>query len=379
MNSAVRGGLRLAIGLVLGACTAAVELAFVLLSGLALLPVQAWPRGRRAVLRPVGAAGRWLAERERARLGAFLGIRCSPVYMDGQALRYLAARWPLGLLGAVVLLCALIGAGYGSAIIFGWVISDVRHPSDLVLTSFAGLLLLFMAAQGAAGVGTLERRVARRFLDPSEQEELRRRIEQLFTSRAGVVEVVHDERRRIERDLHDGVQQRLVALGMLLGRALRSQDPDRTDQLLRQAHQESRHALTDLREVAWRVYPTALDEAGLKTALDTVAERSAVPVLLDYRVPDEPRGAVAAVAYFVVSEAVTNTVKHAEATRIEVVIEETGGTLRVRIEDDGRGGADRGGGGLIGLARRTAALDGTFDVVSPLGGPTVITAELPCA
>ncbi|MFJ6566531.1 sensor histidine kinase [Streptomyces sp. NPDC091292] len=379
MDTAVRSGLRLAIGLVLGACTAVVELAFVLLSGLALLPVQAWPRGRKAVLRPVGAAGRWLAERERARLAAFLGIRCSPVYLDGQALRYLAARWPLGLLGAVVLLCAVIGFGYGSGIVFGWVIQDVQHPMDLVLTSFAGFLLLFMGAQGAVGVGTLERKVARRFLDPSEQEELRRRIEQLFTSRAGVVEVVHDERRRIERDLHDGVQQRLVALGILLGRALRSQDPDHTDQLLRQAHQESRHALTDLREVAWRVYPTALDEAGLKTALDTVVERSAVPVLLDYKIPYEPRGAVAAVAYFVVSEAVTNTIKHAEATTIGVVIEEMGDTLRVRIEDDGRGGADRGGGGLIGLARRTAALDGTFDVVSPLGGPTVITAELPCA
>lgn len=367
------------MGIVLGAWLALVELAFALLSGLALLLVQAWPRGRRAVQRPVGAVGRWLAERERARLAVWLRIRCSPTYTDERALLYLALRWPLGLLGCGVLVCTLIGAGYAGLIVCAWVITDVHHPLDVVWTSAAGSLLLFMAVQGAVGVGKLERKLARRFLGPSEQEELRRRIDELYASRAGVVEAVNEERRRIERDLHDGVQQRLVALGMLLGRALRSQDRTRMDALLGQAHLESRQALTDLREVAWRVYPAALDKDGLKTAVEMVAERSAVPVSLEYRVSQDPHGIVATVAYFVVSEAVTNTVKHAEATRIGVVIEERDGTLRLRIEDNGSGGADPCGSGLLGLARRAAALDGTFKVLSPVGGPTVVTAELPCA
>ncbi|GHH84349.1 ATPase [Streptomyces sulfonofaciens] len=379
MDAEERNGFRLAIGIVLGAVTAVVEFAFTLLSGLVLLLVQAWPLGRQAVLRSVGSAGRWLAERERARLSAWLRIKCSSAYTDERALTYLAWRWPLGLLGAVVLLCALIGGGYSLSFIIGWLVTDVRHPLDLVVASAAGLLLLFMAMQGAIGVGTLERRLARRFLGPSQQDELRRRIEQLFTSRAGIVEAVHEERRRIERDLHDGVQQRLVALGMLLGRALRSQDRKHMDELLGQAHQQSRQALTELREVAWRVYPTALDEAGLRAAVETVAERSAVRVDLDFKVREEPRGPVAAVAYFVVSEAVTNTVKHAQATRIRVMIEgQKDGSLLVCVEDDGSGGADPRGSGLIGLARRVAALDGHFDVSSPGGGPTVIRAELPC-
>ncbi|GHJ37917.1 sensor histidine kinase [Streptomyces sp. TS71-3] len=379
MKTAARRGLRLAIGIALGAITGVVEMAFTLLTGVVLLPVQAWPRGFRAVLRPVGSAGRWLAERERHRLSACLRITCSPAYTDERALTYIAVRWPLGLLGGLVLLCALIGAAYVLFLLVGSMVADVHHPADVVMAGSAGLLLLFLSVQGAVGVRALEGRVARRFLGPSQQEQLRRRIDQLFSSRAGIVEAVHDERRRIERDLHDGVQQRLVALGMLLGRALRSQDRHHIDELLSQAHRESQQALTDLREVAWRVYPTALDQGGLKAAVETVAERSAVPVSLEFGIAEEPRGPIAAVAYFVVSEAITNTVKHTQATRIRVMIEDKeDGSLRVSVEDDGAGGADPGGSGLIGLARRVAALDGRLEVHSPAGGPTVITAELPC-
>jgi signal transduction histidine kinase len=195
-----------------------------------------------------------------------------------------------------------------------------------------------------------------------------------------MMDAVDGERRRIERDLHDGVQQRLVALGMLIGRARRSHHPDRADQLLLQAHEESRRALTELREVAWRVYPTVLDEAGLHAALETVAERTTLPVHLTYDVeaPPAPRQ-VETVAYFVVSEAVTNVVKHSGATRIKVALHRDGPTLAVRVEDDGTGGADPAGGGLNGLASRVAALDGRFRVDSPAGGPTTVIAELPCA
>ncbi|MEU8783979.1 histidine kinase [Streptomyces sp. NPDC048637] len=374
-----RRGLRLATGLVLGAVIAAAELPFVVLSGLSLLCVVAWPRGRRGVLKPVAAAARALTETHRRRLRIYVAVDTSDAYADRRALQYLSLRWGLGLLGVLVLGAALIGAAYGISWIFILLLTDVSNPAALAFSSIGGLFLLFLSLQGTFGVAGLETRLARYYLGPSHHEELERRIEQLAASRAGVVAAVNDERRRIERDLHDGVQQRLVALGMLLGRALRSQDERRAEQLLRQAHEESRQALTELREVAWRVYPTVLDEAGLRAALETVAERSAIPVCLDYELVTEPDTAVATVAYFVVSEAVTNAVKHSGAGRITVRVAPGEDAVLVHIEDDGPGGADSSGSGLFGLARRVAALDGRFRVDSPAGGPTTITAELPCA
>ncbi|SDL26352.1 sensor histidine kinase [Streptomyces indicus] len=379
MKSVARRGLRLATGLALGACSAVAELLFVLLSGLSLLLVQAWPRARREVLRPVHGIARSLVEWERRRLAFYLHAESSSSYTSERALRYLASRWPLGLVGVICFFCVLVGAAYGALLFIGWFVWDVNSRSTVLVSGFGGLFLLFLSWQGMLAVAQTERRLARHFLGPSEQEELQRRIEQLAVSRAGVVEAVHDERRRIERDLHDGVQQRLVALGMLLGRAVRGQDPQRRDELLRQAHEASRLALDDLREVAWRVYPIALDEAGLAAALETVVERTAIPVTLDYEIPDEPSRPVATVAYFVVSEAVTNAVKHSKATGIRVGLREETGMLVVSIEDNGIGGADPAGGGLVGLKRRAAALDGTLEVDSPPGGPTLITAELPCA
>lgn len=366
-------------GLVVGAVIAAAELPFVVLSGLSLLCVVAWPRGRRAVLKPVVATARALTETHRRRLRSYVAADTSDAYADHRALQYLSLRWGLGLLGALVLGAALIGTAYGISWIFILPLTDVRYPGTVVLSSVGGLFLLFLSLQGTFGVAGLEIRLARYYLGPSHQEALERRIEQLAASRAGVIAAVSDERRRIERDLHDGVQQRLVALGMLLGRALRSQDVQRAEQLLRQAHEESGRALTELREVAWRVYPTVLDEAGLRAALETVAERSAIPVRLDYDLAAEPDTALATVAYFVVSEAVTNAVKHSGAGRISVRVAPGEDAVLVRIEDDGPGGADSTGSGLFGLARRVAALDGRFRVDSPAGGPTIITAELPCA
>ena len=361
-----------------GATAAAVELLFTALSGLALLPVLAWPRGRRAVLRPVFAGARRLAEFERRRLGTWLSVSVSPAYEDARALRYIACRWTLGVLGGVVMLSVGIGLAYATYWMYGWMFSDIEHPGAVALVAPGGLFLLFLAVQGIFGVAELERQLARHFLGPSHQEELERRIVELAASRAAVVHAVDDERRRIERYLHDGVQQRLVALGMLLGRALRSQDAERAERLLRQAHDETGQALAELREVAWRIYPTTLDEAGLRAALETVAERSSVPVRVEYELDVEPGKAAATVAYFVVCEAVTNAVKHAGARWIVVHLWASGHELCVRIEDDGSGGANAMGSGLFGLARRVDALDGRFSVLSPVGGPTVISAELPC-
>ncbi|WKX08723.1 histidine kinase [Streptomyces sp. NL15-2K] len=380
MRDMVRRGTRCAVGLIAGAATAAVELPFTVLAGLALAPVAAWPSGRRAVLPLFLAGARRLAELERARLRIWLGVHVTPPYRDVQALRYVACRWALGLLGAVVMLSVAVGVAYGTLWTYAWLLpGDVRYPWAITLTNLGGLFLLFLAVQGIYAVAELEGRLARRLLGPRHQEELERRIEELSASRAAVVDAVHDERRRIERDLHDGVQQRLVALGMLIGRARRSQDPDRLDRLLRQAHEESGRALDELREVAWRIYPTTLDEAGLRAALETVAERTSVPVRVEYDITTEPERAVATVAYFVVCEAVTNAVKHAAPNRITVAVGAEDGFVYVCVEDDGHGGANAGGSGLFGLARRVAALDGRLDVISPPGGPTVVTAELPCA
>ncbi|MCS7476057.1 sensor histidine kinase [Umezawaea endophytica] len=351
--------LRVVVGLMLGFFGAVVELP--------LLAV-AWSSDR-VVAR--------LADLERRRLLVFLGID-SAEPLDRQARRFVAVRAPVGLLGGFVLVWLFYGLYF--AVVIGWrVATGVLGPSTFVevgWTALVGVVLLFVEAQGILGVVALERGVAHRFLGPGERELLRRRIDQLALSRAGIVEAVDAERRRIERDLHDGVQQRLVTLGMLLGRARRN--PAKAEDLLRQAHEESSRVLEDLREVAWRVYPTALDSLGLREALAAVADRSAIPVRIDVELAGDVAAPVETAAYFVVCEAVTNAAKHSGAGVITVEVGRDEEVVRVRVEDDGRGGADPDGGGLAGLARRVSALDGRFAVTSPVGGPTEITAELPC-
>ncbi|MGW4199621.1 sensor histidine kinase [Streptomyces sp. NPDC004726] len=378
-KAAVVRGARYTAGLAAGSVTALVELLLALPAALALLSVLAWPRGRRALLRPLGALAVTITDIERRRLGRFLGTPTPATVEAAGAARYTAARIPLGLLGGLILSCLLIGLSWTLFALFGWIFVPIDYPAAVTATGLLGIFIVVLCAQGVYGTVLLEGRLARHFLGPSHHEALERRIAQLATSRSEVMDAVDGERRRIERDLHDGVQQRLVALGMLLGRARRSRDPERADQLILQAHEESRLALAELREAAWRVYPTVLDEAGLHAALETVAERTHLPVRLEYAVEPPPARQVETVAYFVVSEAVTNVVKHSGATRITVTLRRDGGTLRLSVEDDGSGGADPAGSGLTGLASRVAALDGHFAVHSPSGGPTTITAELPCA
>jgi signal transduction histidine kinase len=347
------------VGLSLGFCGAVVELPLLLFG---------WWSGRLVA---------WFAALERRRLAVFLGVD-SAEPLERQALWFVLVRALVGLLGGVVL--AWLCYGLYWAVVISWQLAGgefgLSDVGELGWSALAGVVLLFVEVQGILGVVALERRVARRFLGPGERELLRRRVTQLAVSRAGIVDAVDAERRRIERDLHDGVQQRLVALGMLLGRARRN--PGKSDELVRQAHEESVKVLDDLREVAWRVYPTALDSLGLGEALAAVAERSAVPVRIDVRLGGEVAAPVETAAYFVVCEAVTNAAKHSGAAGISVGVRRDGEVLRVSVEDDGCGGADPGGGGLAGLARRVSALDGRFSVSSPVGGPTVVDAELPC-
>ncbi|MFI2210698.1 sensor histidine kinase [Streptomyces sp. NPDC020141] len=377
-------GARYLAGLTAGAATAVLELILALFAVMILLPALAWPRGRRAAARPLAALATTVAGIELRRMARFYGDRLPrpPLTSPSEAARaarHAAARIPLGLLGGLIVGSALTGLSWVLFALLGWFVTDIDYPLEVVGAGFLGLFIVILCAQGVHGTVLLEVRLARRLLGPSRQDRLELRIAQLAVSRAEVMDAVNDERRRIERDLHDGVQQRLVVLGMLLGRARRSRDPEHADRLLLQAHEESRRALAELREVAWRVYPTVLDEAGLRAALETVAERTPLPVRVEYDIARPAARQVETVAYFVVSEAVTNVVKHSGATRIGVSLRRDREILRLSVEDDGSGGADPAGGGLTGLASRVAALDGRFAVHSPPGGPTTITAELPCA
>ncbi|MFG2076854.1 sensor histidine kinase [Nonomuraea maritima] len=358
---AAADGLRLLGAVALGALTAVLELAFLLLS----LPFLGNPN--------VAAAARRLARAETRRLRLE-----PPAGGANRVAAYLAARVPVGVLGGLVVLALVYGIATVAELVAAWSRGepfDGMLPSGPLVTYFVvgGTVALFLVLSGVAGVHALERRLARRLLAPDPTEALERRIAELAESRAGIVAAVDSERRRIERDLHDGLQQRLVALSMLLGRARRGRA-----ELLEQAHLEAQQALAELREVAWRVYPSGLDALGLGEALAGVAERSGVPVTLECRLQRRPPTSVETAAYFVVCEAVTNAAKHAAATHIAVQVREQDGALLVGVRDDGHGGADPAGGGLSGLARRVAALDGDFAVSSPAGGPTQVTAVLPC-
>jgi signal transduction histidine kinase len=384
-----RRGLRTVTGLTFGAVTAGVEVAFLIVAGLVLAGTVTAPvrsTARRAAARRVLAGAFRLAQVERRRLARFHASENAEVFTPRRALEYLAVRWLVGVLGGLVLMLLAFGLAVALSMLTAWLlggnwafVEDGGRVSTVTLVAIAlpGAVLLYLNVMGIIGVEDLDRRTARHFLGPSPRELLEQRVTELATSRADVVRAVNDERRRIERDLHDGVQQRLVALGMLLSRARRTEDAERGRELLRQAHEEAQQALHDLREVAWRVYPTVLDQLGLADVLSDLADRSAVPVHLDYRLTGRPPAAVETVAYFVVSEAVTNAVKHAAADRIDIVVEGNE-EIVVRVSDDGKGGADPAGRGLVGLAGRVAAMDGRFQVSSPVGGPTTITAELPC-
>jgi signal transduction histidine kinase len=207
------------------------------------------------------------------------------------------------------------------------------------------------------------------------------RIERLEASRAGAVDVQESELRRIERDLHDGAQARLVALGMSLGRAEQAleTDPEAVRALLVEARHGAGEALEELRDLARGIRPPILTDRGLEPAISALTARTPLPVTLSVAVPRRPPPAVETAAYFTVAEALANVIKHARAEHVAVRIESRNGVLVAEVVDDGTGGADPSGRGLTGLRQRAEALDGTLQVTSPGGGPTTVRAELPCA
>jgi signal transduction histidine kinase len=210
--------------------------------------------------------------------------------------------------------------------------------------------------------------------------EMEERIETLETTRAGAVDAQETELRRIERDLHDGAQARLVALGMSLGMAEQklSDDPQRAGELLAEARRGAEHALRELRDLARGIHPPVLADRGLEAALASLASSTPLPVKLSVDVTPRPAPAVESAAYFVAAEALANAAKHARAHHVDIEIVRLGDIIELEVRDDGSGGANPEGSGLRGLRRRVQALDGTLSVSSPRGGPTTIRAELPC-
>ena len=247
------------------------------------------------------------------------------------------------------------------------------------LTGVLGLVLV--APWCTVAMAAIEGAVGRWMLSRDTRAEFEARVSELETSRTAAVDSAEGERRRIERDLHDGAQQRLVALAMDLGvaRQRMEHDPEEGKALVAAAHEEVKAAIKELRDLVRGIHPVILEDRGLDAALSAVVARAPIPVALRVDVAPRPPAAVESTAYFVVAEALTNVARHAGATRASVEIARRGDRLVVEVSDDGVGGADMAKGtGLAGLADRASSHGGWMQLISPPGGPTTLLVEVPC-
>ncbi|OXS30469.1 sensor histidine kinase [Streptomyces sp. XY006] len=391
LTGAVAGAVVL-VGIVLSAVAggvlalALVGIPLLLATALAGLPVAVVERLRLRLVdaepapdphEPPGAPGlrAWLATRLRERA----------TWRElGHALLFAGLLWPVdalvlavGLLAPLsVLLTPLLLLVAGEAkvlklwLVTGWPAAFGWAVLGLLLLVLGGYLL-GVAAGARAGLT--------RLLVAPREVDLGARVVELTRSRARLVDAFEAERRRIERDLHDGAQQRLVALTMTLGLARLDAPPGPLADQLATAHEEAGAALAELRELIHNIHPKVLADYGLEAAVCDAADRSAVPVDVDLELPGRLSPAVEATAYFVVCEALANVDRHSGANRAEVSGGHRDGRLCLRIRDDGRGGARAGqGSGLTGLADRVSVLDGRLSLSSPPGGPTLLCVEIPC-
>ncbi|MFE2266154.1 sensor histidine kinase [Streptomyces griseosporeus] len=361
-------------------------LAAVALAGLPVAVVERW-RLRLADAEPApGAHARpaepglrsWLTTRLREQatwreLGH--ALLCAALLWPAEALAVtVALLFPLAMI-ATPLLMATAGDGREAKVLKVWTVNDWPAAYGAaalgVLLLAAGAYLLGAAAGARAGLT--------RLLIAPREAGLGARVVELTRSRSRLVDAFEAERRRIERDLHDGAQQRLVALTMTLGLARLDAPPGPLADQLSRAHEEAGAALAELRELIHGIHPKVLTDYGLEAAVADAADRSPVPVDVRLDLPGRLPPAVESAAYFVVREALANVARHSGASRAEVRGGHTRGRLVVEVRDDGHGGADAAAGsGLTGLGDRLSVLDGRLSVSSPEGGPTVLRTEIPC-
>jgi signal transduction histidine kinase len=334
--------------------------------------------------------------------GGSLWDRAGRIVADSagwKALTYGVLMLPIGIFSftvAVTLWSTTLGCLTAGA--WGWALPEngIRFGNDVTNSGFLvntwyeyavlallGVVLLVVTLWTIRGLANLVRLFERAMLGPGAHAALTERVTQLDRSRAASVDASEQELRRIERDLHDGAQQRLVALAMDLGMARqRLADGLPADQvagLVDQAHEEAKQAIAELRDLVRGIHPAVLTDRGLDAALSAVAARSPVPVEVDVELPVRPPPAVETTAYYVAAEALTNVAKHARASRATIRVRQVDDVVVVEVGDDGRGGAQIGdAGGLAGLRDRVLGIEGTLRVASPPGGPTMLVAELPC-
>ncbi len=253
-------------------------------------------------------------------------------------------------------------------------------PLAVMLATFGGVLMTILAFGVTRGLARLEGVLAAALLDAS-PDELRRRVADIAGSRTRSMSAADEERRRLERDLHDGAQQRIVSLAMTLGLAQQklATNPEQGARLVAEAHEEAKRALQDLRDLARGLHPAVLTDHGLEAALPALAARCPIPTRVDVAVSPRPIPAVESAAYFVVAETLTNVARHSGANNVQVTARRDQDLLTIDVRDDGKGHAQVvPGGGLAGLTDRVEALDGRLSVSSPQGGPTVVHVEIPC-
>ncbi|HSD78945.1 MAG TPA: sensor domain-containing protein [Solirubrobacteraceae bacterium] len=349
--------------------------------------------GRMERLRAGLVLGAPVGERYRALEGGFLA-RLKAMALDAQTWKDVV--WHLLLLGLGIAGFTIAVTGWGTALGLlampaWWWALPASDPVDLgllhvddwgsaVLASAIGLVALPVAAALVRGSAAGTAALARLLLGPG-RAELEQRVEHLATTRAGAVDAASAELERLERDLHDGAQARLVAVAMELGMAAEQldADPAQARERVTAAREETGRALGELRDLARGMRPGLLAERGLGEAVRSLAARSAVPATVRVDAGERrPPATVESAAYFVVAEALANAAKHAGATRVTVDVARHGDRREVLVADDGRGGAVAAGRGLDGLRKRVEALDGTLTVTSPAGAGTHVRAELPC-
>jgi signal transduction histidine kinase len=305
----------------------------------------------------------------------------------GYALLFAGLLWPVDVLAITValvlplsmvaapLLMATVGDGHETKVLKQWTVTTWPTAFGVAVL---GLLLMGLCCY-VLGVAAGARAELTRLLIASREGELGARLVELASSRLRLVDAFETERRRIERDLHDGAQQRLVALSMTLGLARLDAPPGPLADQLAKAHAEAGDALAELRELIHGIHPKVLTDYGLQAAVADAADRSVVPVDVDLELPGRLPQAVESAAYFVVCEALANVAKHSGADRAQVSGGHRDGRLYLEVRDDGRGGADTSAGsGLTGLADRVFVLNGRLALSSPPGGPTLLLVEVPC-